>query len=116
VIVSQSNIGTGRSTNRSSRNHANALNDGDGKVDAGHVIARILGGGIGNNNIAPMSPTTNRGKLAAFEKSIADKIRETGKTAKIKVQLEYTGDHTRSTRIVYKATVGTWTETKTFDN
>jgi hypothetical protein len=116
ATISPSNVGTGSSTNPNSRNHANSLNDGDGKVDAGHVIAKILGGGIGNDNIVPMSPTTNRGQLAAFERRIATQVRTTNKDAIISVRLEYSGDHTRPIRIVYTATVDTWTETKTFNN
>jgi hypothetical protein len=117
ATVTRANIGTGQSTNQSTRNYANELNTNGGKIDAGHIIARILGGGIGHDNIVPLSPSVNRGDMAHLERQIADVVRATGKNANIEVQLFYEGTSTRPSRIEYKATVGNLPEIKaTFYN
>jgi hypothetical protein len=116
ATVTKSNVGTGQGTNQSTRNYANSLNDLDGKIDAGHIIARILGGGVGHDNIVPLSPTTNRGVMANLEGQIAEAIRTTGTRANITVILHYDGDRTRPSRIEYNATVGSQVFNKTFYN
>jgi hypothetical protein len=116
ATVTKSNVGTGQGTNQSTRNYANSLNDLDGKIDAGHIIARILGGGVGHDNIVPLSPTTNRGVMANLEMRIANAVRTTGKRANISVELYYEGNSTRPSHIRYKATVGTESFDETFYN
>jgi hypothetical protein len=116
ATISPANIGTGQGTNQSTRNYANSLNTADGKIDAGHIIARILGGGIGHDNIVPLSPSVNRGDMAHLERQIANTVRDTGKNAVITVKLFYDGDSTRPTRIEYKATVGRTVLEETFFN
>ncbi|MDR2705354.1 MAG: hypothetical protein LBC02_06215 [Planctomycetaceae bacterium] len=49
--MTRKNVGTGQCTNQSTRDYANELNTTGGKIDAGCIIAGILGGGIDRNNI-----------------------------------------------------------------
>jgi hypothetical protein len=116
ATVTRRNIGTGQGTNQATRDHANELNTAGGKIDAGHIIARILGGGIGDNNIVPLTPSVNRGEMARLERRIARAVRDTGKSATITVELFYEGNSTRPSHIKYNATVGNTNFEQTFYN
>jgi hypothetical protein len=116
ATITPANIGTGQNTNPSTRHYANELNTHGGKIDAGHIIARILGGGIGHDNIVPLDSRVNRGEMARLERQIAIAVRTTGKSATITVELFYDGKNTRPARIEYKATVGNTNFEQTFYN
>ncbi len=69
--VGRGDLGNGTGTTKAARNLAGA---GD---DAGHLIARVLGGRGGKNsgNILPMESGLNRGRVSAMERDIAGRLR-----------------------------------------
>lgn len=66
--------------------------------DGGHLIARILGGSSGNENIVPMRSTINRGDYKRAENEIAEAIKQ-GKEVQDSIKIEYDGDSTRPVKI-----------------
>lgn len=69
--------------------------DGD---DGGHLMARILGGSSGNENIVPMRDTVNRGDYKKSENEIAE-AKKQGKDVQDSGNVIYEGDSTRPTKI-----------------
>lgn len=55
--------------------------------DGGHIIARILGGAEGEENLVPMRRTINRGDYKKMENEIAKALQE-GKKVTIHIDLE----------------------------
>jgi hypothetical protein len=101
ATVTPSNL---RSGTRPSDN-ARVLVNTDSIDDAGHIIAKVLGGSGSNlDNIVSLGRTLNRGKMATFEKNLAASISSSGATAKIKIEFEYndTKNPTRPTSLTYK--------------
>lgn len=83
--------------------------------DGGHIIAKVLGGAEGAENLVPMRRTINRGDYKKMENEISKALQE-GKKVTIHIDLEYNGDSSRPSKI--KATYfidGVKTEV-TFDN
>lgn len=62
--------------------------DGIEGDDAGHVIARALGGPKGAINLAPQDSNFNRGVFRAMESKITDSLKA-GKQVDLQVQLQY---------------------------
>ncbi|MCC6149421.1 MAG: DNA/RNA non-specific endonuclease [Planctomycetes bacterium] len=98
--ITRADIGAGTSTNLASRTFARSI--GNQNDDAGHLIARLLGGPGGKNsgNIVPQLSSVNRGSFARFERMIADEV-ESGKTAYLRVRPVYDGTSTRPSSIIY---------------
>ena len=91
---------------------------GDARRDAddgGHLLASILGGSEGSENLVPMRSTVNRGDYKKMEYEIAKALQE-GKDVKLHIEVEYEGDSRRPSKIKARyETDGKTTET-VFDN
>lgn len=66
--------------------------------DGGHLIARVLDGSSGNENIVPMRDTVNRGDYKKAENEIA-KAKQAGKDVQDSGNIIYAGDSTRPSKI-----------------
>lgn len=66
--------------------------------DGGHIIAKILGGAEGEENLVPMRRTINRGDYKKMENEIAKALQE-GKKVTVHIDLEYDGDSQRPSKI-----------------
>jgi RHS repeat-associated protein len=103
ATVTDADLGTGTTTNKSTR--AWARQNGIGTDDAGHIIRRQLGGsGRDIDNIFPQDFHVNRGQFAQFEGIAADFVDVHG-SAKITVEFEYDTNisKTRPTAVIYTA-------------
>lgn len=65
----------------------------------GHIIARILGGAEGEENLVPMRGTINQGDYKKMELEIKKALEE-GKKVSIHIDLEYKGESSRPTKII----------------
>lgn len=84
--------------------------------DGGHIIARILGGAGGIENIVPMRKTINRGDYKKMENEIKEAI-EDGKPVDVKVNVEYSDDNSkRPSKIEVKYTIDDKKTVEEFDN
>jgi hypothetical protein len=95
-------IGTGTRASNAARSSAQAAgNAGD---DAGHIIARILGGpgGKRSGNVFAQNAGTNRGTYRDFEARIRNYIERNNVTAYARVRLRYSGNSMRPTGIDYR--------------
>lgn len=66
--------------------------------EGGHIIARILGGAEGDENLVPMRRTINRGDYKKMENEIVSALRD-GKEASIHIDLDYVDDSQRPSKI-----------------
>lgn len=66
--------------------------------DGGHLVARVLDGSPGNENIVPMRDTVNRGDYKKSENEIA-KAKQEGKDVQDSGHLIYKGDSSRPSKI-----------------
>ena len=66
--------------------------------DGGHLVARILGGSEGNENIVPMRDTINRGDYKRSENEIAE-AKKSGKEVYDSGRVIYEGNSTRPSKI-----------------
>ena len=113
--VGPSDLYTGTATNQRARNFARSM--GYGNDDAGHSLARALGGsGTDLRNIFPQLPRINRGIFARYERRVRRSIQKSGLKAKIVQKLKYVGKSTRPYEIRYKFKVGTETDDVIFAN
>ena len=69
--------------------------DGD---DGGHLVARVLGGSAGNENIVPMRNTINRGDYKKIENEMIE-AKKQGKDIPDSGRVIYEGDSTRPAKI-----------------
>lgn len=69
--------------------------DGD---DGGHLVARVLDGSPGNENIVPMRDTVNRGDYKRSENEIAN-AKKNGKDVQDSGYIIYEGDSSRPSKI-----------------
>ncbi|WP_394393059.1 DNA/RNA non-specific endonuclease [Shewanella woodyi] len=76
ATVSPADLGTGTGTNGSSRDYARSL--GHSNDDAGHILAKSLGGQGGKGNVFPQLPAVNRGDFRVFEKDVGKLIKNNG--------------------------------------
>lgn len=83
--------------------------------DGGHIIARVLGGTEGGENLVPMRRTINRGDYKKMENEIG-KALEDGKDVTMHIQLEYDGDSRRPSRIRVEYTIDGKKTVAVFDN
>lgn len=66
--------------------------------DGGHIIAKILGGAEGEENLVPMRRTINRGDYKKMENEISNALQD-GEDVSIHINLEYEGDSKRPSMI-----------------
>lgn len=83
--------------------------------DGGHIIARILGGAEGEENLVPMRRTINRGDYKRMENEIAKALQE-GKEVSIHIDIEYDGDSSRPSKIRAEYTIAGKKTVCEFDN
>lgn len=83
--------------------------------DGGHIIARVLGGAEGEENLVPMRRTINRGDYKRMENDIAKALQE-GKNATIHIDIEYDGDSSRPSKIRAKYLIDGKKTVCEFDN
>jgi uncharacterized protein RhaS with RHS repeats len=76
ATVSRADIGSGTATNLFPSAFARRLGNADD--DAGYILAKILGGSGGIDNVFPQLKGINRGQYRAFEKTIKQYIQEYG--------------------------------------
>ena len=68
------------------------------KDDGGHLVARMLVGTEGIENLVPMRRTINRGDYKRMENEISKALQD-GKEVKLHLSLEYEGDSKRPSKI-----------------
>lgn len=83
--------------------------------DGGHIIARILGGAEGEENLVPMRRTINRGDYKKMENEISNALQD-GKDATIHIDLAYAGDSQRPSKIRAEYTIDGKNTVVEFDN
>ena len=66
--------------------------------DGGHLVARVLGGSAGNENIVPMRDTINRGDYKKVENEMIE-AKKQGKDVQDSGRVIYEGDSTRPAKI-----------------
>ncbi len=81
----------------------------------GHIIARILGGAEGEENLVPMRGTINQGDYKKMELEIKRALEE-GKQVSIHIDLEYDGTSSRPTKIMATYTIDGKKTDIVFDN
>ena len=114
ATITSSDLGTGTKTNKKSIAQARGL--GLDTDDAGHIIAKRLGGSGDVDNVFPQDSHINRGQFKAFEAKIADAVKTYG-SVDISIQLKYGKGGTRPTYIIYSYTTPNGdTVTKRFKN
>jgi hypothetical protein len=87
ATIGRENLGGGTAATDAARTFAQQF----GKdMDAGHLLARVLGGkgGLTSDNILPILSNINRGALSTFERGIASLVREGG-AVEVKIALNY---------------------------
>lgn len=84
-----------RDTNAQTESGGEDRKDGD---DGGHLVARVLGGSSGNENIVPMRDTVNRGDYKKSENEIAE-AKKQGKDVQDSGWVIYEGDSKRPSKI-----------------
>lgn len=81
----------------------------------GHIIARILGGTEGEENLVPMRGTINQGDYKKMELEIKRALEE-GKQVRIHIDIKYDGKSSRPTKIIATYTIDGKKEEIVFDN
>ncbi|RML30627.1 Rhs protein [Pseudomonas savastanoi pv. glycinea] len=88
----------GTATNASSRSWARSLGNPDD--DAGHIIAKLLGGSGGKDGVFPQLSKVNRGLFRDFERAIANEVKDNG-PVDLEIVFQYANGGTRPTKIYY---------------
>ena len=83
--------------------------------DGGHIVARILGGAEGEENLVPMRRTINRGDYKKMENIISKALQEEKKVT-LQVELEYDENSHRPSKIKVEYIIDGETTTCEFDN
>ncbi|MEY8518891.1 DNA/RNA non-specific endonuclease [Lachnospiraceae bacterium 29-84] len=83
--------------------------------DGGHIVARILGGSEGMENLVPMRRTVNRGDYKRMENEIAKALQE-GKTVSMHTDLTYDDNPGRPSKIRSEYTMDGRKTVCVFDN
>ncbi|NIF22089.1 hypothetical protein F3J40_10815 [Pantoea sp. Acro-835] len=98
ATVSPADLKTGTGINASARAAARAM--GFQTDDAGHILAKVLGGQGGKGNIFPQLPAINRGGYRVFENEVRTYISKNG-SVDIDWKFIYSNGGTRPTGIIY---------------
>lgn len=83
--------------------------------DGGHIIAKILGGAEGEENLVPMRRTINRGDYKKMENEISKALQE-GKKVTVHIDLKYDEDSGRPSKIRAEYTIDGKKTVVEFDN
>ena len=83
--------------------------------DGGHIVARILGGSEGEENLVPMRRTLNRGDYKRMENEVA-KALQNGEEVGMHINLEYGDDLKRPSKIQSEYTIDNRKTMCEFDN
>lgn len=83
--------------------------------DGGHIIAKILGGAEGAENLVPMRRTINRGDYKKMENEISKALQE-GKQVTVHTDLVYNGNSKRPSEICAEYTIDGQKTIVEFDN
>lgn len=83
--------------------------------DGGHLIARVLGGAEGLENLVPMRRTINRGDYKIMENEISKALRD-GKKVSMHIELEYKEDSHRPSKIKVVYSIDGKKTEEVFDN
>jgi hypothetical protein len=83
--------------------------------DGGHIIAKILGGAEGEENLVPMRRTINRGDYKKMENEISKALQERKKVT-VHIDLEYNEDSGRPSKICAEYTIDGKKAVIEFDN
>ena len=120
TIISYESLDNGSSTNKCVEEYSKSLNDlNNTKVDAGHILAKRLGGlGTEPLNIFPQNYTINRGIYAQYENEIYQLIyKNTLKSIKLEWKFYYkTKKNTRPYKIKYSYNNLYYNKSKIFTN
>lgn len=81
----------------------------------GHIIARVLGGAEGEENLIPMRGTINQGDYKKMELEIIRALEE-GKQVGIHIDIDYDGESSRPTKITAEYTIDGKKTEVVFDN
>lgn len=113
--ITRANLRGGTGTTRAARAFARRL--GRKSDDAGHAIARRLGGsgGARSGNIFPQSPHINRGQFRDWERTVAGMVEEHGSVV-VRVVPRYLPGSTRPHQILYQVRANGRTFTRLFGN
>lgn len=100
-------LGTGTGTTQRTRTWVRMMARLDGyfgRDDAGHPIARALGGpGHDTRYIFPQLPRINRGVFRVYEAQVRDAVRRTGRSVVVRIQLLYRNvTSTRPYQVIYR--------------
>jgi RHS repeat-associated protein len=117
AVVRPNDLGTGTPTTSQARELAREL--GNSTDQAGHAIAKSLGGpgGAQSGNIFPQSPYFNMGQYNQFEQDVAAEIYSTQKPAYIAVSFDYSlSTATRPIAIYYVVKIGDIIISRVFNN
>lgn len=120
TIISYKSLDNGSSTNKCVEEYSKSLNDlNNTKVDAGHILAKRLGGlGTEPLNIFPQNYTINRGIYAQYENEIYELIyKKKIKSIKLEWKFYYkTKNNTRPYKIKYSYYNLYYNKSKIFPN
>lgn len=83
--------------------------------DGGHLVAKVLGGSEGRENLVPMRSTINRSDYKKMEKEIADACKD-NKEVSLQGELEYDGDSQRPSMISTEYQIDDKRTVSCFDN
>lgn len=83
--------------------------------DGGHIIAKILGGSEGEENLVPMRRTINRGDYKKMENEIAKALQE-GKKVILHIDIQYDGNSQRPAKISVEYNINGKRTVTEFDN
>ncbi|VVO45365.1 putative deoxyribonuclease RhsA [Pseudomonas fluorescens] len=98
ATITAKDLGTGTTTNNSSRAWARLLGKSDD--DAGHIIGKLLGGSGGKNGVFPQLSKINRGQFREFEKGLSQYIKANG-SVDVDIVFKYAEGASRPDRIIY---------------
>ncbi|PNO71486.1 hypothetical protein MC70_011400 [Serratia marcescens] len=98
ATVTPADLKTGTAVNTSARDAARAM--GYQTDDAGHILAKVLGGQGGKGNVFPQLPGVNRGQYRTFEDSVRKFVNKQG-AVDIEWTFKYANGGTRPTSIQY---------------
>lgn len=105
MVVHKRHLNTGTKTQASSRQHARSM--GFPSDEAGHVLAKNLGGsGTEKQNLVPLHATTNKKLYHKVEKVIAEAVRDHGRGQYYLKYLYDSEDDTRPHTIWYSYSYG----------
>ena len=115
AMITKSDLDTGTGTNPFSRLQAKKMANCT-KVDAGHFLAKRLGGSGGVGHVFPQARSINRGQYKIFEAGIYKHVKQHG-SAKIDISFFYPNANSQMPeRIVYNYESGGEKFQKIFNN